>query len=84
MTLEHSRYLLEKHTALFNHMETNPSNYPDPSTDAINEIWQAFSYHNPEYRVCFSCPSSIIEMLQSANHLRKRLSSQFYTFPKQE
>ena len=83
MTEAEAKYILDKHTLLFNTWETNQS-MPDRSHGAVQEIANAYKHFHPEFALDMACGSCAGNMLTEANRIRKELASKFYTFPKED
>lgn len=83
MTDHEAKYILDKHTGLFNLQETNQS-IPDASNGSIGEIYSALLHFHPGYQLTWTCGSCVYRMVEDANRKRKELTAKFRTFPKHD
>lgn len=80
MTEEQAVDILHKHEMLFNIAELNQS-IPDQSTQAIQEINQAYLFFNPSFYLDSCCGACVFGMIKAADQIRKS-KPKYYNFPK--
>ena len=83
MTELEAKYILDKHTALFN-LALNNNSIPDRSHMAIVEIHEAYKVFNPTYHLDSCCSSCVWDLIKVANNKRLELSLKYHSFPKQD
>ena len=78
MTEKEAVYTLSKHAMLFHIAETNQQ-IPDASSGAVQEIYSALKFFQPNYPIDWCCGSCIFRMIETADSIRKE-KLKFYTF----
>lgn len=86
MTDQEAKYILNKHTLLFN-LAINNREVPN-ANGAINEIASVVKHYEPNRNIDMTCGSCLMRLIEDANAIRLSLNETYketkeYKFPKQ-